>query len=154
MEHSYEFITPSVGQSGKSVYRSRSNQLISTTPPSMQPINKDIKVHSNSSDRNNNKHVGQGSPSKNGKAKRNLHGSVSEFDLARLAKKLDYDYTNVTRLKRPGEQLGLEMKMRAVEHMCHNTDLVTHAYINKVTFLLSTFARLWVMNEVINNWSM
>lgn len=130
MEHSYEFITPSVGPSGKPVYRSRSNQLISASPLSMQPLNNNVKVHSNSSDRYNNKP--HGSPSKSAKAKRNLHGSVSEFDLARLAKKLDYDYTNVIRLRRPGDECGLEMKMRAVEHMCHNTDLVVHAYISKV----------------------
>ena len=135
MEHSYEFINSSYRPPANSAYRSRSNTLLNASPLTMQPLNSDIKVYT-SNDKNNNKQSSFGSPNKSTKIKRNQQGSISEFDLAKLVKKLDYDYTNVTKLKRAGDELGLELKMRAIEHMCHNTDLVAHAYINKVVILI------------------
>ena len=133
MEHSYEFINSSYRPPANSAYRSRSNTLLNASPLTMQPLNSDIKVYT-SNDKNNNKQSSFGSPNKSTKIKRNQQGSISEFDLAKLVKKLDYDYvppshTNKTLNKKNN---NYEMKLIKMQHMQHNVDLVNFTYINKV----------------------
>ena len=137
MENSYELVNIYDVVKSNSNYRSRSNQII-TNSLSAQHVSNNISRNTsnsyasnaqNDSYRNEN---GQSNRNNNKQKKSSLKNSTSEFDLVKLAKKMDYDYTAGSLFRRSELPKVIEMKMRSVEHTCHNTDLVIHAYIKKV----------------------
>lgn len=134
MENSYELVNSSHPKDhAPKEYRARSNHLNMSSLSI--PTNRTTK--SEHPDNNNNQlnktripnSISTGQLNK----KKMILATNSEFDLNKLIHKLDYDYPskNSNRSVR-----NVELKLRGMEHTSHNTDLVTHAYISKVIFLM------------------
>ena len=147
MENSYELVNTYLKNDlPKSSYRTRSNQLI-TSALTTQHLHSNIPRATSSfnnlpdeRDRNNNSKYNNGIRNSNSvnnfnqNSKTKTYQNNNSFNPIKIAEKLEYDFSaNSVRAKRNDKRT--EMRLFGMEHMCHNTDLITHAYINKVPFL-------------------
>lgn len=153
MENSYEYIITSSQQKkdiSKSEYRTRSNNLMMSSVSSQnmtQNIHSNLHMNRSNSaflqndrDNNNNNQYNKdnkvptripNSFSNNQSGKKLKDTSQSELDLKRLVKKLDYDYSNLPRLKRSADN-SYEMGLISLEHIDYNSDIIAQAYIKKI----------------------
>ena len=136
MDNSYEIVDPSNSkhENSKANHRARSNQLI--TSMSTQNFNRDSKSTYNRDSNNNSNSFHKTPRMTTNHSSHNLKQNSSEltqlndFDLSKIVKKLEYEYISPPGLKKT--QRNYEMKLIAMEHMHHNTDLITFSYIKKV----------------------
>lgn len=158
MENSYELVNSYLKNDlPKPSYRNRSNQLI-TSALTTQHLNSNIPRATSSfsnipdeRDRNNNQYnannvirnsnsvnnFNQNSKPKNYQNNITNNTQRTNFNPTKIAEKLESNFSPNSARSKKGDK-KTEMRLFGMEHMCHNTDLITHAYINKVALSLKS----------------
>ena len=149
MDNSYEIVDPSnsKNENSKVNHRARSNQLM-TSSMSTQNFNRDSKSTYNSFHKT--PKMATNHSSQNLKQNSSTAPNPNDFDLSKIVKKLEYEYISPPGFKKT--QRSYEMKLIAMEHMHHNTDLITFSYIKKVyLFIIIIFlnSNSIVLNKII-----
>jgi hypothetical protein len=135
MDNSYEIVDHmSYKFDTKANYRARSNQILESTTirsnnsmANTSPFIREIDKNNNNFKTPKSSYSLQNNQKNANSVKNN---SLSEFDLANIAKNLDKKYFLTPSKSRNSKDF--EMRLINVENMYHNTDLVTFSYIKKV----------------------